>query len=64
MNQKKTKRIRKPVEAPRNAFDAAKIIHKAVSNLFGEDVTRAMRWALEERGYSHPIRIQGGATYP
>lgn len=60
MNERKNKRIKKPVESPRNAFDAAKIIHKALSNLYGYDQERAIRWALEANGYAYPVCIQYG----
>lgn len=63
MSEKKA-RIRKPVESPRNPFDAAKIIHKALNNLSWNDKIKAARWAMEECGLNYPVRVQGGATYP
>jgi hypothetical protein len=55
-----TKRIRKPVESPRNAFDAAKMITKALKNLSGSEGERAIRWAIEETSGMYPIRIVKG----
>lgn len=50
----------KPVESPRNSFDAARIISKALDNLYGVDKIRAVRWALESRGYQYPVSIHYG----
>ena len=62
MNQKK-KRVRKPVESPRNPFDAAKMIYNATKNLTPWDRDKAVRWALEYNGMTHPIRIESNAKY-
>jgi hypothetical protein len=52
---------RKPVESPRNTFDAAKLIHKALENLDGDAKLRAVRWALESRGYYSDITLKLGS---
>jgi hypothetical protein len=54
-------KTRKPVESPKNPFDAAKLIKKALSNLYGNDREMAIRWAIESTGhYAYPIKILSG----
>ena len=60
----KTKRIRKPVESPRNPFDAAKLMAQAAKNLYGGDRERAFRWAIEAVYQDYPVNIIRGRATP
>lgn len=53
-------RKRKPVESPRNPFDAAKLITKALRYMYGDDRERALRWAIEKEFGAYPIKIVKG----
>lgn len=47
---------------PTDVFDVARAISKALSDLSFSDKAMATRWALEARGFSHPVKIVDGAS--
>jgi len=58
--KKKSNKNADPVRSPRNPFDAARLISLACKNLYGIERDRAIRWGLEDIGYSYPIQIKQG----